>query len=585
MDGRSCCSLFVSILTLGVLSGCVPGDDEIFDSNDSTNGTGFDEASAEGDLDLPTDGVEKSVPVVPAFPPNGYLSMWLDTPLRWANTREGFVYRVEVARDSGFNSVVFSTIVEGPTDEVIAEGLTRNTRYFWRVTEYGMGRMGTTYTSDVWSFGTIRQRLGIDESIETIDGWRLSLRDVGESDGEGYVQMSLHRERGGGVIEHHCLSRHPLSFFSSEGTIPYYSGVMRGIYVSLQDLDATAGTADFLVHDSCEMLVEECRGSTQASEQGVNCDMRCPYETLPGEAEYVYMPTPTTAIVGHGPRQYRRLVEYMAHSFELCHSEVADYLGFLPAADEVHFKLTVREGQEGSMGARYDDITWASTPEKADEAQARIYGTLGGWGNYQATLDAGLCPGNFAQSHEMTHIFLAGTPIGIGYCMSTKWNCTVFNEGLAEYMRYRVNEGETRPGVFQAIECEESGYRYSWAPDTLRPYADFSDPEDDSTVLRRRYTGLCLWDFIESRYGHDAFLDIMADLDAARDRSGELLDCPVFPGWPRWCMGTVLEDFIVPNTGPEVLTVFEERFGLTPQHTNYQIPRIIEWFWFYGKFW
>ena len=243
--------------------------------------------------------------------------------------------------------------------------------------------------------------------------------------------------------------------------------------------------------------------------------------------------------------------------------------------------MTVGEGQTGGLGARYDAVFFSNSPENVSNAQIRVDESLGGWGNYQATLDAGLCPNEMAQSHELVHVFVAGTPIGIGYCAEGKAICLALNEGLAEYMRYQVNDGETQPGVYSSVHCEAHGYRTSWNAEDLVTYADFGNPDDGSTSLQRYQTGLCLWDYIETTYGHDAFLDIMADLNGARDRTGPRSNCPLPTGGSRPCMGNILDEFIVPNTDTAILDVFAERFGLLPGHTNYLIPRWLEWSRFY----
>ncbi len=115
--------------------------------------------------------------------------------------------------------------------------------------------------------------------------------------------------------------------------------------------------------------------------------------------------------------------------------------------------------------------------------------------------------------HEPTHIFVAGTVLH----RDPPW----LNEGLADYVSVQLRENET-------LECFAGSFRYTFKDNYTGELKEMKEgsyvPLDmereehrqQGTSFDAYLTGACLWDYIDSNYGHETFKAIMQDVNASR---------------------------------------------------------------------
>ncbi|MCS7303367.1 MAG: fibronectin type III domain-containing protein [Candidatus Kapabacteria bacterium] len=97
---------------------------------------------------------EPPEPPVLVSPADGATNVPLDPTLRWNPSRRARTYRLEVALDSGFTTMV-TVQEELATTEYQLRNLNENTRYYWRVNASNEG--GTSPYSSTFSFTTLRR--------------------------------------------------------------------------------------------------------------------------------------------------------------------------------------------------------------------------------------------------------------------------------------------------------------------------------------------------------------------------------------------------------------------------------------------
>lgn len=108
-------------------------------------------------------GVAASAPGIPilATPTNGATNQPLNLTLRWRRAQGASTYRIQVATDSGFVSLVVNDSTVADTSKQMSS-LTANTKYYWRVSAKNTG--GTSPYSSTGNFTT-----GTQTSVNTGD--------------------------------------------------------------------------------------------------------------------------------------------------------------------------------------------------------------------------------------------------------------------------------------------------------------------------------------------------------------------------------------------------------------------------------
>ena len=152
-----------------------------------------------------------------------------------------------------------------------------------------------------------------------------------------------------------------------------------------------------------------------------------------------------------------------------------------------------------------------------------------------------------SEAHETTHVILdelMGLP---------SW----LDEGLAIYLSDR---GRTDWYVAEpSHRCEASGCvdinRFT-GEETFVPYVDLGPGEvAEGTDMGMYYvTGACFWDYFESTFGHEAFLQVMDALEQTREVTGG-----PWQGCPRFL------DLVGPIVGEDISPLTQERFGFGPE--------------------
>lgn len=131
-------------LSLAGLSEAGPGD---FAFQIDGSGGDFEQSESIG-ISLASD-----IPEVPTLlaPEDGVQDIGLTPTLSWDAASEAAEYQVEIATDSDFSEVVYSTTVEGTSHQVESE-LETGTDYFWRIAADNI--CGASDWSDVFAFTT-----------------------------------------------------------------------------------------------------------------------------------------------------------------------------------------------------------------------------------------------------------------------------------------------------------------------------------------------------------------------------------------------------------------------------------------------
>jgi hypothetical protein len=108
-----------------------------------------------------------AVPAAPALaaPANGSVGNGLTPTLSWADAPQAAGYRVELASDAGFATVLFDQVVT-QTSVQVAPALASNTSYWWRVT--GSNVCGTGTVSAVFTFKTAPAPGDCDDSTSPV---------------------------------------------------------------------------------------------------------------------------------------------------------------------------------------------------------------------------------------------------------------------------------------------------------------------------------------------------------------------------------------------------------------------------------
>ena len=157
--------------------------------------------------------------------------------------------------------------------------------------------------------------------------------------------------------------------------------------------------------------------------------------------------------------------------------------------------------------------------------------------------------GKCRNAHELTHFMLGNTPM-------PHW----LNEGLAQYM-----EADTRSNYIEPpeVQCYEASF-YSYAHDKWekqeRPYVNLTANDPSVPELYYYYTGFCLWDYLESRYGQRTLQKVVQETVYYRD--------------PKYdtCSGAgdvlFIRDIVNPIIGEDITPITQVRWGFDETYTG-----------------
>ncbi len=524
-------------------------------------------------------GVSQSllVPTALLTPVDGQ-SVWLTPVLRWEPMDHATHYSIEVSQSYDFETLDWQSVTSDASTEVAVEAgfLDADTSYYWRV----LGWFDEDFlgTSQMSRFNTYFTYLRQGDVLPVVDGYLLTVREVAVSTSGGpFARFSLHKPLGDGSNLHHPLSHKLLGL--GELHSRFYSWRLEGLYFSIQDVAPGSQEAVALFHQSCMSLVDECN---VAYDGVTNCAALCTYESGFGEASLVAAEGEAGSpdIFTHAPTEFPVVHGFVNESMATCYGLLEDFLGFAPEAPAVHLKVVV--GDEAFVpAAGYNDIVWSTTYDQLTEYETSLVTATPFVPAPWDSLDAGLCPMTLGIGHELVHVFVSGTVIGNGYCMSSpSVLCTGFNEGLADYLRYRMNDYFINPATQHEITCGPDGYFWNYGPGTVYPYANLHDPAASSKTAIVR-TGQCVWELIEDEFGAEAVSGIVQAMAAERNLAAPNISCPVDDGTSETCQGTVIEDYILPFTSSEFVAMLDDMFGIAANNTHYMVPKEAEFWEFY----
>jgi hypothetical protein len=165
-----------------------------------------------------------------------------------------------------------------------------------------------------------------------------------------------------------------------------------------------------------------------------------------------------------------------------------------PARTQFHCYLSlISDGSRPHASAGSKGIYISMTMESHDAALENLDSRM-------ARVENGEC----LLTHEMTHVFVARTPIP-----------TWANEGLATYAEKEFDDNHS------AVECRENGwYGLDYFGEvTEHPYSDLSEPktQNGDPGIYWYYTAYCFWVFIRDNYGEGAIMLILQKLKANED--------------------------------------------------------------------
>ena len=148
---------FTSVMTVGNLAGAAPGEYHILITGTSIS----KQRSTSVKL-----GISDSIPAAPVLtsPPNGAEDVSRTPTLTWEESSQALDYDLEVAQDSGFLDVVYSTTV-ADTSHTVGTQLDSLTEYYWHVR--AVNGCGDSGFSSPFSFTTLEQADYFTEQFDT----------------------------------------------------------------------------------------------------------------------------------------------------------------------------------------------------------------------------------------------------------------------------------------------------------------------------------------------------------------------------------------------------------------------------------
>ncbi len=233
--------------------------------------------------------------------------------------------------------------------------------------------------------------------------------------------------------------------------------------------------------------------------------------------------------VGFADSEFDEYNKYFTKSLENCYAKASEYLGIQAWFTPISSKGLLSESGGGCAagGAADPSIICSSSYEF-------IKLVMTSWMedsmSYPELVEKGQCLSHSAQSHEITHILIADTPIA---------QDRLLNEGLAQYVQSKVAP------YAGSIVCLDSGYKYKYyyGESDLFPYANV----EDSNSVGFYETGACIWDHIEKTYGHESLLEILDKMEELRFTLEK---------------HRIFKDLINPIVGEDLLPFLKAQFGI-----------------------
>ncbi len=305
--------------------------------------------------------------------------------------------------------------------------------------------------------------------------------------------------------------------------------VFKGGYAMLESADASKESISITFTDNFTQTYEWCKSKGVATLS--SCDILIFDHLLDNELKYQ-----KPNFVGFLPKEFDEFNKYLLNTYQSCYVAVKNFLQINPPTQPVYVTYDVGNGG-GCSGNQsfinchmsYDDImsepgsySWKDPYMVYDcPMQPEFKGKK--WCTFLDLADAGYCVDNFAQPHELTHTFTAGP------------SNDFLGEGLAEYVRSKVSV------TSQKLKCYEDGFTLDGG--VKYPYADLKG----ALTSEGYWTGACIWDYIETTYGHDKFVKIMQAGDKLSYKPGEY---------------KIFADIINPILGEDILPILKDRFNL-----------------------
>lgn len=233
--------------------------------------------------------------------------------------------------------------------------------------------------------------------------------------------------------------------------------------------------------------------------------------------------------VGYIKQEFSNYNNYLLNSFDNCLPKVEEFLGLKLFITPVMIKFLVLDDGGGVYAGSMADpkIVGRTTPEYIDLILNGILDDK----KYSELVAEGKCVHHAAQAHELTHIYVSETPLETHM---------ILNEGLATYAESKLADDDAGK-----ILCLEDGikYSFSYGDGNMFPYCDLSSGWSGECYA----TAACIWDYIDTTYGHEKFLEIIKKLD---DLRFEIDAYDMF------------KDIINPIVGEDLFQLFHDKFNL-----------------------
>lgn len=261
------------------------------------------------------------------------------------------------------------------------------------------------------------------------------------------------------------------------------------------------------------------------------CGMACPDEKTPDEVRNsvgIFK-----GFYKNNTRLYQDLGQYLTDSINFCYVKVKNFLEFDVPYSSVYIKSVYSPNSGLSV---HRNVIVAGVNNSSDNSYLSSFIIDG-----KEQMKNNICPTNFAQPHELTHIFFAGTILAAG---SANEPITWLNEGVADYTQKNlINKNDQ----FKYI-CGANGWKIDTSAETS--YENLASTDDNYINSHQSgfyATGACFWDYIFQNFGEIKLKAILSKIDSLRYVAGTYY---------------LFKDIITPILGTDISSVTNQRFGI-----------------------
>jgi len=386
-----------------------------------------------------------------------------------------------------------------------------------------------------WAFESEVVTLGIGDKLVTPRGDELILNDMKPKNEGAFFKVF---EKINGKLR----ETNNLVMIADYIKTAYFYG---GLYFRDTSINYEGQKLTIEKYNSCLPLYNQCiqekikyESGPETSNKELRCSKIC--EEEPSPIEYLY--EPGGKIKGVFPKEFKEYGKTLTDGYSFCYEKLKNYFEFDIKNEELFIKLMIVDSNGGGASSGGNNEYIYDTKEGVKQENLN---------EIREKINKGVCPGNGAAPHELTHTFLRKTIISPdSYYSNASLGVQWLNEGLANYMQMNlINKKEDPKNEYTyPITCYENKYKKFSGVEGK--YVKLSS-ENSSFTDEFYDTGLCFWDYIYTSFGEAKFKKLLQYIATTRYKAGTYR----------------LFDEFKKALGKDISDIAGERFGLDPDLT------------------